>query len=492
MSVDPYLEIKRMLAAGVSIRSIAAAKKCSRRTVREIRDGEFADPSKPKEIVGPVWAEQVDWQEILSDARLGHPIKYMWEDKYQEFVGYKNFLEQFHKRCPEFKQKTVIPRAFKPGDHCEVDYAGEKLGYYSPRRFVEVPVFVGILCCSQKIFATARPSMKSNDFLDSHREMYEFFGGVPKVTCPDNLKTGVMKAHLYDPDINKSYQEMTRYYGTVVVPTRVARPKDKALVENAVRLVMRYFRWKFRKHKFTSLAEINAALRKVCEIINSKQHTRFKISRQQRFLEIEKDQLQPLPSVSYEIAEWKQVKLHPDSHVSVNSQFYSAPHQYRGEVLSVKITASQIEVFRNLERIAVHRKVISPMGTYTTNTDHLPANGRAYYESVPQNLLSQARFISSDLNALIRDLFNEHTLGHLRRSQGLIREARRCINTHGRDQALPAITQAIVDMKRFNRIRVTHFKDLLKKYCQPSQTKVDRRIQRMPGNQNLRYAQPPK
>src|SRR5262249_53243947 len=91
-------------------------------------------------------------------------------------------------------------------------------------------------------------------------------------------KTAVQKCHLYDPDLNPSYAEMARFYGTAIVPARPRHPKDKALVEGAVRLVMRTFRWLYRRHTFTGIHEINEALLQVTEKINNKPHTRFRVT----------------------------------------------------------------------------------------------------------------------------------------------------------------------------------------------------------------------
>lgn len=135
--------------------------------------------------------------------------------------------------------------------------------------------------------------MKEIDFLSAHESMFSYYGGVSEVICPDNTKTAVIKSNKYDPDLNQEYNRFTKHYGVTVAPARVYSPKDKALVEGAVKLVQRYFRWRNRKVTFTSLADINASLKEICETINNKVHTRFKISRRKMFNLEENSRLKP-------------------------------------------------------------------------------------------------------------------------------------------------------------------------------------------------------
>jgi hypothetical protein len=135
----------------------------------------------------------------------------------------------------------------------------------------------------------------------------------------------VLKCHLYDPDLNPSYAELAAQYATAVVPARPQHPKDKAIVEGLVKILLRYVRFRYRRHRFTSLADINRALTESIERINDRRHTRFGISRRKRFETVEKAALKPLPLVE-DVGEWKEAKLHADCYVYVDGDYYSAPH----------------------------------------------------------------------------------------------------------------------------------------------------------------------
>ena len=493
MTMDRYSEIQRLINLEVPLREIARILKCSRRTIRQIRDGLAAKPEARVLGITPLWAERLDWQEILEEVLDGHPLKYIWEEKGNSAVSYVNFWKQFHKQFPHYKQAKVVHRVFAPGERCEVDWAGDKLEWVHLKtgEVHEVDVFVGILGFSQLIFAQATPDIKSRSFLEAHANMYQAFGGTPKITVPDCLKQGVAKCHLYDPDINKSYQELAQHFQTAIVPARVRKPKDKALVEGAVKLVMRYFRFIYRKHTFNSLAEINQALSLVVARLNQKPHARFKTSRQFRYDKTEKAKLTPLPDKPYEFVEWKEAKLHPDSHLSIKNTFYSAPHQLRGQTLRVKITDRAIEVFHQLKRVAIHRRTYAKEGGYITQLDHLPDNARAYHETTPQNLLAQAKYLNPHLHELLDQLFQQNAIAHLRRAQGLVRQARNEIKAIGVQKATLSIQKAIESMIRHDKIRVPYFKELLQHFRLQNLQEQNPNIQRKTPNPLLRHTQLP-
>jgi hypothetical protein len=250
---------------------------------------------------------------------------------------------------------------------------------------------------------------------------------------------------------------------------------------------MRYFRFLYRRRTFTSLAEVNAALAEGVAKINAKAHSRFKVSREERYAALEKGAMQPLPLEPYEMSEWKTPTLHADCTVGVDHNFYSAPHVYRGKQLRVRLTARKVEIFFDLERIALHERARGKIGERIVDNAHLPPNARAYREASPQMILAQARFSHADLHALIDELFILDTIANLRRAQGLVRKAYGAIQTHGREAAAPAIACAVAYMRRFNRVRVRTFEERLSaelKKIPPCQE--DRAIVRKSGNPMVR------
>lgn len=349
-------------------------------------------------------------------------------------------------------------------------------------------MFVSGLGFSQLLFAWAAEDMKSRNWLSSHRRMFAYYGGVSHVTVPDCLRQGVVKCHLYDPDLNADYAYLGSHFSTAIVPARVRKPRDKAIVEGLVKILSRYFRFRFRRSRFTSVADINRALMVCVERINEQRHRRFGVSRRERFETIEKAALKALPSAEYDGGEWKDAKLHPDCYVAVEGDYYSAPHIHRHKTLRIKLTENHVEIFLNLERLAIHPRCRHKAGHRIKIEAHFPQNSVAYYEATPQKLLSQSRFIHPDLNQLFIELFNDDVFAHIRRALGLVAACTKEINSAGHELASDRIATAIATMRRYNRIRVPYFQDLLAQARKQSMTPpTERDIVRRPGNPMLRY-----
>jgi transposase len=491
LTTGRYEEIRRRLAEGRGLREIARALGCSRDTVREVRDGRQS-PDTPKSPADPLWMLQLNWPAIIHDLGLGHPLKFIWEEKAQQLTTYSNFWKQFYRKFPQYRQAAVTAREFEPGERVEVDYAGDALEWIdlATGEIRKAYVFVAALGFSQLLFAWAAEDMKSRNWLGAHRRMFAYYGGAPHVTVPDCLKQGVLKCHLYDPDLNPGYAQLASHFATAVVPARPSHPKDKALAEGAVKILMRYVRFRYRRTRFTSLSQINQAIAECIEHINARRHTRFGVSRRERFESVERAALKPLPAQDFDAGEWKEATLHADCYVLVEAVLYSAPHIHRHKKLRIKLTENSIEIFLDLERLAIHPRCRHRDGRRIFNDAHFPPASLAYYEATPQKLLSQSRFIHPELNLLLVDMFNADVYGNLRRAQGLIRSCTKEINAAGHELASARIVTAIATMRRFDKIRVPYFQALL---AQAKKAAIvpdaQREIVRRSGNPMLRYAE---
>jgi hypothetical protein len=247
-------------------------------------------------------------------------------------------------------------------------------------------------------------------------------------------------------------------------------------------------RFKYRRTRFSSLAQINQALSQSVARINARRHTRFGVSRRERFEALEKSALKPLPLHDYDNGEWKQATLHPDCYVLVEAVLYSAPHIHRHKKLRIKITENQVEIFLNLERLAVHPRSRHRDGRRIRIDAHFPPASQAYYETTPQRLLSQSRFIHPELNRLFVELFKADVYGNLRRCQGIVRSCTKEINAAGHELASVRIVSAIATMRRYNKIRAPYFQALLAQVRkQALHPEEGREIVRRPGNPMLRY-----
>lgn len=489
--MDRHKEIEQRLAQGRTLREIARALKCSRRTVREVRDGLRGSPELSKVSTAPLWMSQVDWPQIVHDLGLGHPLKFLWEERARDLTSYSNFWKQFYRKFPQYRQASVTAREFAAGERVEVDYAGDAIEWLDLKtgEIHKAYVFVSALGFSQLLFAWAAEDMKSRNWLACHRRMFSAYGGVAHVIVPDCLKQGVLRCHLYDPDLNPGYAQLAAHFNTAVVPARAGHPKDKAICEGLVKILMRYVSFRYRRQRFTSLTEINRALGECVEKINQRKHSRFGVSRRERFESVERAALKPLPEQDFDAGEWKDATLHADCYVYVEAVYYSAPHIHRHKRLRVKLTENQVEIFLGLERIALHPRSRHRDGRRLFNEAHFPPASQAYYEATPQKLLSQSRFVHPELNNLFVEMFNADVYGNIRRAQGLIRSCTKEIHAAGHEVASARIVTAIATMRRYNKIRVPYFQALLAQARKAAIVpQAGREIVRRAGNPMLRYA----
>jgi transposase len=256
----------------------------------------------------------------------------------------------------------------------------------------EAQIFVGALGASQYTFAEATASQQLSDWIQSHVRMFEFFGGVSSIVVPDNLKSGVKKSHLYDPDINPNYQNFGEYYGVAIVPARVREPKDKAKVENAVGCVERQVLAPLRHRTFTSLYEINVAIKELLAQFNKKPMQKMKISRFELYETLDKPALKILPSESYEYVEWANAKVNIDYHFVFQNHYYSVPYKYIHQQVEIRASLKTVECLYQGNRIASHIRSLEKY-KYTTQKVHMPESHRAHAEWTPDRMRRWAKKI---------------------------------------------------------------------------------------------------
>lgn len=324
-----------------------------------------------------------DWQQIyLEMQRKGVTLQLLWHEHkklHPNGLGYTQFSKRYNEFCAT--AEPVMRFTHKAGEKIFVDYSGLKMEWIDrgTGEIYKAEIFVGCLGASHLIYAEATASQSLPDWISSHIRMFEAFGGVSEMLVPDNLKSGVIKAHRYDPDINITYAALAEHYGIAVVPTRIVSPRDKAKVENAVLCVEREIIAALRHQRFFSLLEINQAIAVLLKKLNHRPMQRIELSRQQLFEQIEKSELKLLPTHRFELQDWKKAKVHIDYHICVNKHFYSVPYQWIGKHVDVCLTPSRIEVFYQSQRIALHRRDNRPT-RFTTLEEHMPPGHRHYQQ----------------------------------------------------------------------------------------------------------------
>ena len=265
----------------------------------------------------------------------------------------------------------------------------------------EAQVFVAVMGASNYTYAEATWSQTLPDWIGSHTRAFQYLNGVPELVVPDNLKSGVTKAHRYEPDLNPTYQDMAAHYGVAIVPTRARKPRDKAKVEGGVLIVEHWILAALRHRQHFSLGQLNATIRELLEKLNSRPFRKLPGCRRDHFEQLDKPVLQPLPVEPYVYAEWKKARVHIDYHVAIDRHYYSVPYTLIKKEVEVRITHNTIECFYRGNRIASHRRS-DQKGRHTTIAAHMPESHRQAGEWSPERLIGWAAKTGPATEKLIR------------------------------------------------------------------------------------------
>ena len=329
----------------------------------------------------------------------------LWEQyRKEEPEGYS--LTQFKHYYGQWKAQVnpVMRMEHKAGDKLYVDFAGDKLHITDPitGEMNPVEVFVAILGASQLTYAEAVMSQQKEDFISACENALHFYGGVPAAIVPDNLKSAVNKSSRYEPSINETFADFAEHYATAVLPTRAYRPRDKALVENAVRILYTRVYVKVRRSHYSSLAELNAAIQSALQEHNAAMLRGRNYSRRQQFEEIEKAALMPLPPLRYELKKQCYATVAKNGHVGLGADkhYYSVPYRYIGKKVKLLYSRHTVEIYYNYERIALHNRLKGPY-QYTTDKEHLASTHRFVSEWTPERFTSWAAGIHEDVKLYI-------------------------------------------------------------------------------------------
>ena len=354
----------------------------------------------------------------LSDlSRTGVTRQVLWKEYialHPNGYGYSQFCHYISNRL-ELKDLSMHLE-YSAGDMMMVDFAGKKV-YYTDRYTGEVipcEVFVGILPFSGMIFCKVVASQKSEDFCTCINDMLRFYGGVPSTILCDNLKTAVIKSCRYEPLFTELCNQLSDHYGTSFSATRPHRPKDKAMVEGAVKIVYQNIYAPLRNNVYHSLADLNRALTAQLEILNLKLYKKTLKSRKDYFVEGEQQKLLPLPSLPYELKKVVTLTVQRNYHVQLSEtrRYYSVPYLYVGKKVKVLYNRHTIEVYYDQQRIAFHTHNKLHYEIYTTDIAHMPPNHQRMKQINGWNqedLLSQAKSLGEDVYKVAELILTSNT-----------------------------------------------------------------------------------
>lgn len=381
----------------------------------------------PRQVSVPQETRQMPSMEYLREERQkkGVTLQLLWHEYKQtnpDGYQYSQFCERYRQWL---KQLDVsLRQEYRAGEKLFVDYAGQTVPIQDPLtgQIKPAQIFVATLGASNYTFAEATLNQDLFSWIQSHVRAFEFFGGVPQILIPDNLKSGVTHPCRYEPDLNPTYQDLAEYYDTVVIPARVGKPKDKAKVESAVLIVERWILAALRNYTFFSLEELNQAIAQKLTDFNHRKFQKLDTTRHELFETLDRPALKPLPDKPYEYAEWKKPRVNIDYHIEVENHYYSVPYQLTKQQVEVRLTSHLVEVFFKHKRVASHIRN-NRKGGFTTVKEHMPQSHQKYLEWTPSRMIRWGKQVGPNTEKLITHILENkpHPQQGFRSCLGILR-----------------------------------------------------------------------
>lgn len=340
---------------------------------------------------------QLLWEEYVDQCRQSNLL-------YYQLTQFKKYFNEYLSQQPFSHIMT-----HKAGEKVEVDWAGTKLTWVAPDtgEVFSGYLFIAVLPFSGYAFALGCFDMKQASWIHAHICLFDFLGGVPLLIVSDNLRTGVTKHTRSTLILNQSYEDLANHYHTVILPTRVKKPKDKASVENTVKQLTTHVVARMRNYTFFSLEGYNQQLMKEIQRFNAKPFQKKAGSRQSLFEEFEKETLQPLPIYSYEYCTYQSAKVYNNSHISFKKHYYSVPYAFIGKKVMLKIYSEYLEIFDGNNFLCRHSTKHKSSGYYTTDEQHLPEHSATYGKWNSSRYQQWARHKGPNVSIVVEKMFQK-------------------------------------------------------------------------------------
>jgi transposase len=416
---------------------------------------------------------QLLWQEY----REQHPEGY----GYSRYCGlYRDWLK---------RQDVVLRHEHRAGEKLFVDYAGDTIPVHDAAtgQVRAAAVFVAVLGASNYTFAEATWTQGLADWIGSHLRLFEFLGGVPEIVVPDNLKSGVTRACRYEPDLNRTYEEMAAHYGVAVIPARRRKPRDKAKVEAGVLVVERWILAALRKRRFFSLGEVNEAIAELLARLNDRPFRKAEGTRRSLFEVLDRPALRGLPAERYQYGDWATARVNIDYHVVFGGHFYSVPYRLVQEPVEVRASPSTIEIFHKGVRVASHARS-SLSNQATTNDEHRPKSHQRHLQWTPSRLVEWGRTVGPLTAELLERILaaKRHPEQGFRSCLGILRLGDEYGNQRVEAAARRALQHRTYSFKSLESILKSHLDTLPESAAEPSRPPLDH-----PNIRGSEYFDPP-
>jgi transposase len=405
-----------------------------------------------------VFAELTRFHEVIVAGLETNCATTVWQrlhDQQGLQASLRSFRRYLHAYMPERCQRvslTVRRDDPPPGQEAQIDFG--YLGLWEDPelgRKRKVWVFCMVLSYSRHLFVHVVTRMDQAAWLQAHADAFAFFGGVPASLVVDNLKPGVLRPDLYDPQLNRGYQELAAYYGCLIDPCRAGHPKDKPRVERVIPYVRDSF---FAGRRFDSLGHINQEGWQWClSVAGMRQHGTTHHRPLEVFQQVEAPTLRPLPAQPFEPVIWTQAKVGPDCHVQVKRALYSIPYSFKerptvGQTLAVRLSPRTVEFYLDQDLVKTHLR--AQAGQRQTDWQDYPPHKADFFQRTPDWCRHQAAAFGPAVTQVVETLLARHQLHFLRQCQGILRLA----DTYGAQRLNAACQRALAyDDPAYHTIR---------------------------------------
>jgi transposase len=300
---------------------------------------------------------------------------------YPDCYGYTRFCELLDEA--QAIRNASMHQEHVAGEVLQIDFAGDPL-YIVDKVLGKVActIFVAVLPYSGYTFVMALLKATVPQLVKALNSCLIYLGGVSKQVKCDNMKQAVIKPCRYEPTFNELLEQWAIHNDTALITARVRKPKDKPHVEGGVKLSYQRIYAPLRNRTFSSIEELNEAIRIQVELHNHTPMQRKRYTRFERFVDMEKGTLSPLPADSFVARKRAERKVEHNYHflLAEDDHYYSVPYEYIGKKLTVVYDTETVELYLGQERIVTHQRNPRPQA-YTTVPEHMPAAHRAYQEA---------------------------------------------------------------------------------------------------------------
>lgn len=400
----------KMLAQGDSTRSIRSALHIGSSTLQTIKtrfdkmddlsihDLEEMSPDKVIKMFYP-GTKQRDSSKPLPDFGQVYEQLHKERSKQNLFYCWKEYKEQYPngyeytQYCTHFKEwlrksgldtdvRMAVER--KPGEIVFIDWIGDTLScLYDPDtgELKKAHFFITTVGVSSYTYVEAFTDEKLDHFLEGVVHALQFYGALPHLLKPDNLKTAVTRHTRDELLLNSAFRDLEHFYDVIVVPPPSRKPRGKASVEEGVSWMETHLLEKLKGRRFYSIFDLNAEIRVILDKLNDEIRQNEKKSRKELFDTYDKPHMRPLPGDIFRTCQYIIQTVPNNYHVKYDNHYYSVPYKLIGQQVILKISGFSVQICDSSNHlICTHKRLYNAFPRYATVKEHMPLKHQYYQE----------------------------------------------------------------------------------------------------------------